>query len=61
MIRHKSAYTSGVYARMGNIIYPLDKDLYDTSMFYCYTESQYTYIIDFQSVNLISCLSLAKS
>ncbi|UQJ95387.1 rIIA protector from prophage-induced early lysis [Klebsiella phage CPRSA] len=47
VIRHKSAYTSGVYARMGNIIYPLDKDLYDTSMFYCYTESQYTYIIDF--------------
>ncbi|UIW11630.1 MAG: hypothetical protein [Enterobacter phage ENC7] len=47
IIRYKSANYSGVYARMGNICYPIDLDMFENSLFYCYRNTNYAYILDF--------------
>lgn len=47
IIRYKSINYSGVYARMGNICYPIDMDMFENSLFYCYRNSNYAYILDF--------------
>lgn len=47
IIRYKSDHYSGLYARMGNICYPIDGDMFKDSLFYCYQNSHYAYILDF--------------
>ncbi|AGJ71410.1 protector from prophage-induced early lysis [Escherichia phage Lw1] len=47
IIRYKSKHYSGLFARMGNICYPIDLDMFRDSLFYCYQNSDYAYILDF--------------
>lgn len=39
IISYQSSYYSGVYALMGNIMYPIDEDLYVGTLFNCYRSS----------------------
>ncbi|QFR55875.1 rIIA protector from prophage-induced early lysis [Yersinia phage JC221] len=47
MIVHDSKIHRGVYARMGNIMYPIDKELYEDMIFRLYVSDNRTYIFDF--------------
>lgn len=47
MITHKSKYWQGLYARMGNIVYPIDSELFAGSLVNCYVDWGKTQIIDF--------------
>lgn len=47
MIVHNSNYWKGLYARMGNIVYPIDQELFEGTLVNCYVKSDKTNIIDF--------------
>lgn len=50
LIVHKTAYYHGLYARMGNIMYPIDRDLFEDTLLACYVpvNDGNTYILDFK-------------
>lgn len=47
IIRYSTKLYSGLYARMGNIMYPVDKSLYADTLFQFYFSESKTYIMDF--------------
>lgn len=47
IISYRSSYYSGVYALMGNIMYPIDHDLYANTLFDCYRNSNAVTVIPF--------------
>lgn len=47
IISYHSSYYSGVYALMGNIMYPIDHDLYAGTLFNCYRNSNMATVIPF--------------
>jgi len=47
LIIHRSSIHRGLYARMGNIMYPVDKELYEKTIFNLYIDDRKAYIFDF--------------
>lgn len=47
MINYQSSYYSGVYALMGNIMYPIDADFYESTLFSCFRGTKNVTVIPF--------------
>lgn len=46
-IWYKSKYYSGLYARMGNICYPIDLEMFENTLIHVYQDPNRVYIMDF--------------